>query len=197
MPEISISLFDLFQKQFGITPQEFKFESVEKTVDKLSESESKAKKGAPLYWDDAFGRFYFMPVFLQPDGEDPIQLSYPVTSITCSKTIIDTPLTERNGTVKEFINQQDYKINIRGFLVGKENEWPEDGITQLYDLYKRKQAMTMICALTDIFLLNDERQGNDKVVIKTLRFPENKGDIRVRAYEMELVSDESFSLNEI
>jgi len=196
--EISFSIIDLFQKQFGITPLQYQFSSVDKRLDKLSETASKSKNGWPLYWDDAFGRAYFMPVFLQPDGTtDYIPLSYPVITINCAKTIISTALTERNGTVKEVIRLQDYEIKIRGFLVGQNNSWPEDGIIQLHDLYKSLQPLKIICPLTDIFLLSEERSANDKVVIKSLRFPEAKGDIKLCPYIMELVSDEDFNLNEI
>ena len=121
-------------------------------------------------------------------------LPYPVVSISSRKTIVETPLTERRGTVKELINIQDYEITIRGFIIGKPNEFPESDVTLLRTIYEQNTPISIQCPITDIFLVRPERNGSDEVVISDLKFPSIQGVKNVRPYELHLISDEAFNL---
>ncbi|MBA3830137.1 MAG: hypothetical protein H0X33_14450 [Taibaiella sp.] len=193
---ISISVENLFQDYFGFKPQQFDF-------GKLPVLNQKSKKGVPLYDIDQFGETYFMPVTLKYTPDDgtggavqTLKLSYPSVEVDCRKNMVITELTKR-GSVKELISNSDFRFRIRGFIIGANNQWPEDELQALEQLYEQQQSMVIQSAITDIFLMTKVRGGNDKVVIENLHFPAGRGDIRVRAYEMELVSDENFSLEEI
>ncbi|MGN6568230.1 MAG: DUF6046 domain-containing protein [Flavipsychrobacter sp.] len=190
MAEVSFSIAQLFEQQFGYKSEAFNFS-------KQVPDNTLAKRGTDLIDNDAFGREFFMPVWLGADTTSYVALPYPVVRIECRKTIVDTPLTERNGTVKELINTQDYRITIRGLIISADKQWPEDGIAMLNDLFKMQAPLFIKCALTDIFLLTPERGGSDKVVMISISFPESRGAKDIRAYEIELISDEIFSLNEI
>ena len=120
--------------------------------------------------------------------------SYPVISISSRKTIIETPLTERRGTVKELINMQDYEIVIKGFIIGNSNEFPEAEVGRLRTIYEQNSALSVQCPLTDIFLLRPDRSGSDQVVIRELIFPAVKGVKNIRPYQLRMVSDEPFNL---
>ena len=158
--------------------------------------------GARLYGIDAVsGVEYYLPATLEwkePNvtGLRQLDLPHPLVSVTASKNIIETQLTERRGTVKELINANDLQITIRGVIIGKTNEFPEEVVTQLWELYSQNVAMTLKNGLTDIFLINSDTQGYDKVVIKSLTFPEIRGVKHVKGYEMQLVSDVPFSLTQ-
>jgi hypothetical protein len=134
--------------------------------------------------DKTRGIFEFMPVKI---GE--LDLWNPVIRVTARKTIVETPLVEREGSVKEIISLDDYIINIRGIIKNKTGLWPADEVKQLFDLWKQNKALPIQSALTAIAL-----SGNENVVITNLSLPEQQGKVESVAYEIECVSDQAFSL---
>ena len=110
---------------------------------------------------------------------------------------METPLTERNGTVKELISRADYEITIKGFLIASGNDFPEADATRLRNLFEASVPVSISCALTDLFLLRPDRSGSDQVVFRALAFPEVRGIKNVRPFELQCVSDEPFNLQDI
>ena len=218
MAELTFDLADLFEQTFGYKTQAFDPQFQPVPNDKIPNAGAVRRtdngaQGSAYYGNDANGREYFMPIKVTyPDdaklnsgdgllvGDNTTGslkdwwLPYPVISITSRKTIIETPLTERRGTVKELINIQDYEIVVKGFIISNTNEFPEADVTTLRDLYEQNIALSIQCPLTDIFLLRPDRSGSDQVVIKELIFPSIAGVKNVRPYELRLVSDEPFNL---
>jgi hypothetical protein len=131
-----------------------------------------------------FGRPYFMPVKL---GD--VELPNPVIRITNKKTIVETAMVGRTGTVKELISLEDYKIKIKGIIIMEDNSYPEADIRKLHDLYKQNTSFPISSALTDIFLTDD-----NKVVVTNITWPEMTGIQNVKTYEMDLVSDHPLEL---
>ncbi|KAA6348037.1 hypothetical protein EZS27_004489 [termite gut metagenome] len=70
-----------------------------------------------------------------------------------------------------------------------DTDFPEKGIADINELYNINESVTLKCALTDIFL-DDE----DKVVIKDIDFAEMGGYETVQVFKMSLVTDRSFEL---
>src|ERR1700712_3846405 len=126
MPEISFDLGALFEQAFGYKTQAFEpeFRRVPSKGNSEQQQPIRTEQGAhgsPYYSADAAGREYYLPVTLiypdsskkssQVPGDDEQQnvlnrwnLPYPIVSVSGRKTIVETPLTERRGTVKELIN---------------------------------------------------------------------------------------------
>lgn len=188
--DTSFNLADLFEQQFGYRTQAFNFPNLQ-TPGKV------AKRGTDLIDNDAFGREFFMPVWLGKDNSSLIELPYAVIRTECRKYIIDTHLTDRTGTVKELINIDNYRFIVKGIIVNRDGQWPEDEINQLNDLFLVRDSLIIKSALTDIFLLTPERGGHDKVAMSSFRLLEGKGAIHIRGYEMELISDEEFNLYQV
>ena len=138
--------------------------------------------GSTLRKRDAQGRWYFMPVELGG-----VELPNTVISIRGKKTIVETAMVGRKGTVKELISVDDYEIRIAGVCL--DTDFPDQQINALKELYDINESVTLKCALTDIFL--DEE---DKVVIKSIDFAEMRGCETAQAFTMELVTDRSFEL---
>ena len=74
------------------------------------------------------------------------------------------------------------------------NELPEQAVSKLRAIYETDKAISLKCALTDVFLLRPERNGSDEVVASELKFPALPGVKNVRPYELTLISDEPFNL---
>lgn len=175
--EASFSISSIFQSIWGYTPANFE----------IIKQPSATSIGINYYGEErnVYGRSYYMPVWL--DGK---LLQNPVIKISSKKTIVQTALVNRTGSVKELISTDDYLINIKGLIVSEDSTFPEEQITQLRDIYLQNEAITIENALISIFF-----QDNENVVITDFSLPEVKAGVsNVRAYEMNLVSDKSFKL---
>lgn len=216
MAEISFSLATLFEQTFGYKTKAFEPEFPQVNSVRAPYRSEQGTHGSPYYAKDGLGNEYYMPVTITyPDvtplpaapagiafssGEESLtilkkwNLPYPVISIAGKKTIIETHLTERRGTVKELINIQDYEIVVKGFIIGGNDEFPENEIATLRSIYEQNTGISIQCPLTDIFLLRPDRSGSDQVVISELKFPEIRGIKNIRPYELHMVSDAPFNL---
>lgn len=195
MGTINISLPKLFAEVFGYESNAFKPEFQQqpyvRTTAKPYPNELGQRGSKYVGKNPLTGLEYYMPVKLGG-----LELHHPVVRMQCRKTIISTPLVERQGTVKELINIDDWDINIKGIILLKEDRYPEDEIIALRDLWNRNEALPIECPITDIFL-DIPGQGFADVVIKNITFPEVRGVMNARAYEISLESDSIFSLEEI
>lgn len=177
---LTLDLGELFNKTWGYKPQAFE-------LDPVPARKEFADLGSPYYGIDANGREYYMPVELGG-----YELPHPVIKINSRKNIVETELTEFDGTVKELINNGDWSIVIRGFIISEDKEYPEQVINDLMELYLRKEALEIRSAITDIYLVTPDRQGFDRAVIYSCDFPDAPGVQNVRAYEFVLKSDKPF-----
>ncbi len=204
---VNLSLAALFEEAFGYQSTAF-----EPKIQPVPTKVEQGKFGAK-YWEKGLaGREYFLPVslnvgasladFLGDTNKDGVptgiyNLPYPIIEVSSQKIIIDTPMTERNGMVSEYINTGGWRIRIRGFMIGEGQNFPERDFEIMSKLYSINKPVLIDSALTDILLLSADRKGSDEVVIRSLNMPAIKGVQHVRPYEMELSSNEPFNLIEI
>nr|WP_129732862.1 DUF6046 domain-containing protein [Parabacteroides goldsteinii] len=166
-------------------PGKYKADGYEYPGEQVSEKTS-SDFGSTLRKKDAEGRWYFMPIVLEHKGTE-YEIPNAVISIRGKKSIVETAMVGRKGTVKELISVDDYEIRIAGVCL--DVDFPDQQIGALNELYNINESVTLKCALTDIFL--DEE---DKVVIKSIDFAEMKGCETAQVFTMELVTDRSFEL---
>lgn len=189
----SFNIQNLFTEAFGYQPPADTLD-----IPAAPARTKMSKKGQPFYADDIYGREFFMPVkfigTLQAGATlvpFEYQVPFAIISISRKKTIIKTPLVEREGSVKELINTEDCIINIKGIIVRPDNEWPEDEISDLEKLFSINQSIGLRSALTDIFL---KGEFEHKVVIDSINFPGNPGVQHAKPFEMNCESDSIFTL---
>lgn len=68
-------------------------------------------------------------------------------------------------------------------------DFPEEILSEINELYNINEAVTLKCALTDIFLEED-----DRVVIKSIELSDMRGTETYQTIKMELVTDRNFEL---
>ena len=166
-------------------PSKYKADGYESPGEQVSEK-TRTAFGSTLRKKDAEGRWYFMPIVLEHKGTE-YEIPNAVISIRGKKSIVETAMVGRKGTVKELISVDDYEIRIAGVCL--DVDFPDQQIGALNELYNINESVTLKCALTDIFL--DEE---DKVVVKSIDFAEMKGCETAQVFTMELVTDRSFEL---
>lgn len=142
--------------------------------------------GSVLRKKDAQGRYYFMPVVFEHKGKE-YEIPNAVISFTGKKNIVETAMVGRKGSVKELISIDDYEISIQG--IASSDDFPEAAIAELNELYNINEAVALKCALTDIFLEED-----DRVVIKSIDISDMKGTETFQVFKIDLVTDCSFEL---
>jgi len=201
MAEISFSLVDLF-RQMGVHSSAFTPDFTSVSGDNKLHRGVTGNFGSPYYANDALGREYFLPVtVIYPDSSGNLvtyELPYPVISIRGNKHVVETPLTERRGTVSELISTESYKISIKGFVINTVgNEMPEDELVDFRNFFECDMPFSIKCPLTDVFLLRPDRKGSDQVTIRSFELPYSIGVKNVKTYSIELVSEEPFNLIEI
>ena len=151
------------------------------------------KLGGDFWAKDNYQREYFMPVVLNG-----VSLWFPVISvIELNRQVVETDMVERSGSVKEIISTDDLVINIKGLIVGVNNQWPEDEFTQLCSLFAINRSVEIKSVITNIAFnkaFGQMEQDKHMVVIKRVPITPKVGVKHVIPYELNLVSDTIFEL---
>lgn len=167
---------------------------------KTSATKQVSDKGVDFYAKNALGIEVFMPITLtdpksDSNGQKETKLFLENTIISCrlKKTIIETPLVNQQGTVKEVISIDDWDIDIKGIIVSPDteyyNSYPDAAVKLLTDMVFIGNSLEIQNALTAICL-----SDNEKIVIKEFSLPEMRGVENAQAFELRCVSDLEFKL---
>lgn len=146
-------------------------------------------KGSPFYALNPNGNEVFLPIWLIKPNTEKLLLSNTVSSFTNKITIVETPMVNRKGSVKEEISIDDWEINIKGIIVSKDENYPDQEVYDLNQLKEMGVALGIENARASLLL-----EDKEMVVIKSLAFPELKGMKNIQPFEMNLVSDIEFEL---
>jgi hypothetical protein len=107
--------------------------------------------------------------------------------ISQTKNIVKTPIQGRNGTVKEYISDGDYDINIRGILVSKENTYPEEEVNTLITICKVPAALKVASEFMQLFSIHS-------LVIESYDFYQIEGNRNMQGFNLRCLSDEPVEL---
>lgn len=140
----------------------------------------------------AYGQDIWFPITFKSTVEEkgkliPVEIEIEACTVGVNlvKEIIRTPVSERNGKVKEFFAIDDYRFNIKGFLIGKNRLVPEDQILKLKSIFETIHPVELHGGYPEIFLENSCR-----VAISNLDFPEVQGKAPwIRPFSMTVETD--------
>lgn len=183
---LSLDISSIFFEAFGIDAEAKKTDTTRFNLNEAPQRTSTSSLGQQMYANDALGREFFLPVWI-----DGLLIPFAVVSVTEKKTIVSTAMPERGGSVKELISVDDYLFNIKGIVVANDNGWPEAAIIGLHEKFLKNESLVMRSALTDIFL---KGPAEHKVAIKELKWPEVTGIENAKPFEMDVESDMIFNL---
>lgn len=109
-------------------------------------------------------------------------------SINKTKNIVLTKIQGRNGTVKEYVSDDDYQISIKGVIVGKySNKRPVDEIKKLEDYCNFNGEIDIVCSF-----LND--LGVNTVVITGHSKAQREGTRNVVDFEIQCLQETPFEI---
>jgi hypothetical protein len=143
-----------------------------------------------VFGKNVLGKKYFFTLALKSDTETFAFPNEPLVSISLVKTIVETATLGRyrKGTVKEFINTEDYMLTIRGVCVNVENSeaYPTDQVQELNDMFAVNEALHVVSnPFLELFKIR-------KLVLKSIDFDEMMGQPNLQKYTITAVSDEDF-----
>ncbi len=151
-----------------------------------------ANIGTPItdksYWED---RYVLCELTLRKRDGRTLVINDAVCAISKAKNIVTTQLVGMDGTVKEYINDGDYSINIvvgvaavrNGVLV---DEYPEEGIRVLRAFFDEKNAIGIHSVFLDLF-------GIDSVVIKEFSVSQNTAS-NYQSVSISAISDGEYNV---
>ena len=128
---------------------------------------------------DALGRPLVMPVILDNVLFDAVKIS-----VSLRKHIVKTPVSGRQGSVKELIGAEDYLITMQGVLYSQDGNYPEEQVQILKELSDKNEPLKIENRLTDILEI-------DTVVIESLDFA-TTDKVNVQPFTLKLISDNEF-----
>lgn len=205
-PALILDLGELFKTSFGskpyvlgkdngITKNEEPYKNITASTKEMVEF---TKTGSELR-TQLLGVEIFLPIKLfDEDGKTLLMdLPYCVIRISGKNNYVSTPMIDRKGSVKELYSSDDFKITVKGFLIGADRKFPEDEIKKLAAVMNKTTALVLDNAITNIFLsdplLPDDEQR--RVVVESFDMPEVQGGREhVRPFSIELESDTIFDL---
>lgn len=148
--------------------------------------------GAPItdraYWE---GRYALCTLtFRREDGAE-LEISDAVAAVSRERHIVSTALTGRDGTVKEYINEGDWALNIvvgvqavRGGVIT--DDYPTEELRRLREFLDEKKPLEVYSAFLDIFDIT-------KIVIKSYAASQAT-EANYQAVSISAVSDEDHEI---
>lgn len=110
--------------------------------------------GGADYW---LGRTALTDLVIKVPGEGNLLINDATVSVSMQKLIVSTAIVGRTGTIKEYICDGDYQINISVGLVATDacgalvDQYPERAVTQLREILERPDALEVSSMFLDIF----------------------------------------------
>ena len=109
---------------------------------------------------------------------------WPLFDINPAWNIQKEPVQNGNGTVKEFISQDDFSITIRGFLINyASQDYPDQLVSDLWNVINAKKSLGITSQVFNLF-------GIHNIVIQDARFPAVEGFMNMQPFELNCISDE-------
>lgn len=191
----------LIVKGFGLNALKAKFYNANSDTNTLTLQELAQAEGTDGQYSGMFG----LPVFdiitfgdtnglryKTLNGEiisiGRLDLGTVLCTVNMTKNIVATPIQGRNGTVKEYISDGDYVINIKGLIVSPAQEsFPEVE----FNVLKKYCDAPVEIPVASTFL---NRFGIKSFVIQDYRFDQTEGMRNVQAFEINCLSDQPIEL---
>ncbi|TXI14621.1 MAG: hypothetical protein E6Q66_05835 [Pedobacter sp.] len=71
--------------------------------------------------------------------------------VTMEKNIVQTALQGRNGTIKEYINDGDFQVEIAAALTSECDDYPKDELKKLMDIIQMNDMIEVASDFLDLF----------------------------------------------
>jgi methionyl-tRNA formyltransferase len=144
----------------------------------------KSPLGTPVYADITFKAV----TYTAPDGKvyNTEKQTYitVLISVTIPKIIIKTQIQGSDGSIKEYIGQDDAQVSINGVITGSNGEYPSEDVAKLNNMIQARVPIPVVCEF-----LNSNSMGIYNLVIESASLPQEAGRISQQAFTLNCISD--------
>lgn len=117
-----------------------------------------------------------------------LDLGIALIDINQSKNIVMTSIQGRNGTIKEYVSDGDYVLNIKGVLVGfGQDVYPEDEVRQLRDFLNAPVSIQVSSTILNRWNITD-------IVVSNFTIRQEEGQRNVVPFEINALSETPFEI---
>jgi hypothetical protein len=155
--------------------------------------EMQTENVASPYTDKSFwaDRYALCELTFRKESGEELTMNDAIAAISKRKNIVTTQLVGMDGTVKEYINDGDFGINlVVGVQAVKDgkivDEYPSDGITQLRQFFDVKEAIYVHSDFLELFDIS-------KVVVQNFSVTQST-ESNYQAIELSMLSDDDYNV---
>lgn len=111
-----------------------------------------------------------------------------LVGISNSKNVVTTPISGRNGTIKEYINRGDYQINISGMIMSNiDNVFPVDRVRKFIRICEKEEAISFSNAFANHYNITS-------VVVIDYKLAEKQAVRNGVPFSLSLISDDPIEI---
>lgn len=147
--------------------------------------------GTPVFDDITFPEGQFTNLFSDIIAYDEVKLQSVLITANRSKNIVKTPVSGRDGTIKEYIASGDFVISVSGVIVGDGNSFPTIEAENLRLLCDANASLPVISSF-----LNDTI-GVFDLVIESDSYKQVRGSRNTLNISFSALSDVSRDIEEL
>ena len=140
------------------------------------------------FWE---GRYALCELTLENDSGERLVINDAVVGLSQAKNIVTTQIVGMKGSVKEYVNEGDYSLNIVVGIVAVRDgkivdDYPEDGLRELRSFLKEETALSIHSEFLDIFDIN-------KIVVKSFSVVQAT-ESNYQSVSISAISDEEYNI---
>ena len=142
--------------------------------------------------DEIFaGKYFGLPMWdnlILDSGKEEekknLEIDMVLMNVSMTKNIIKTAIQGMNGTVKEYISDGDFAINLKGALFSEKNSnaYPEDDVRTLIEICRKQESIRVESGFLSRFDIVD-------IVIENYKLEAAKATRNVQFFDINAVSD--------
>lgn len=143
-----------------------------------------SKLNTPVYFD-----FSFNDGSYTDDANNEVQIEgmtfeTVLMTVEQAKNIVTTQISGRDGTVKEYIGLDDFKITIQGLITGDNGQYPEAEVKSLLSILNAAVPIDVTSRFLTYFNITS-------VVVADYSLPQVEGSNSMQPFAITLLSDNS------
>jgi hypothetical protein len=151
------------------------------------ESQNMTIAGSSANTGSLMGTPVFADIELYIDNVARLYNQSVLITINQQKNIVRTSVNNRKGTIKEYITDGDFSVQIQGILVGDGNNYPIDDVHTLHKLLSEPQNIKVISPYLELW-------GIYELTVETYNIPQQQGWQNIQPFELGAYSDEPIEL---
>jgi len=120
-----------------------------------------------------------------------LRINTVLMTVSLQKNIVKTPVQGLNGTIKEYIADQDYRIRIEGgFFDSNPGKYPAQLVADLVEFLKVSNPLRIASSFLQRFSIHD-------IVIESYSIPEQRASRNTQRFLINAISDLPVELREV